>query len=374
VRISEDVMVVDPDRGVLAALASDAAPSLGPLLAKHAEERFEGAVVKLTTSARETVEEAIGEVTLLRAELAATLASRHGLAAAAAGLHPWSEASAPRTLAPLRPRPMTEVAGILGRLDPMCGLRVAVALPDSDRAVRALDGLRLQVPLIVALSANSPFWRGRYTGLASTRTVLRTTGCPGGLPRGFGSYANYVAAIDALITAGKIPGASSVDWDARLQPELGVLELTVMDSQTRIAEVAALAALVQCLARLNAERGDPGQTTIPELVLENRAAAAQKGMRARLIDAAGHFTHSAIEELALLVDACAPVARRLGCARELAYVHRLAADAGHVRQRTITASAGLGGLVTELIRDFADAPYATRASPRSDDAIRGAPS
>jgi carboxylate-amine ligase len=349
-------MVVNPERGVLAALGSNGGSVLGPLLASRASLQYGGAVVSLMTAARDTVAEAVCEAGMLRSELATALHERHGLAAAAAGLHPWSELLEPPALAPLRSRPATEVAGILGRFDPICGLRLQIAVPDADAATRALDGLRLHVPLLLALAANSPFWRGRFTGLASTRIALRATGSQSGLPRAFGSYLSYVLAVDALIQGGAIASPLSMAWDARLRPDAGAVEVTVMDSQTRIDDVAGLAALVQCVVRLHAERERERDDVIPELLLANRSAATHKGLRARLIDPAGHFTHPAADELAMLVDACAPIARELSCSRELAGLWRNTTDPGHARQRSITATAGLAGLVGELIRDFGGSP------------------
>jgi glutamate---cysteine ligase / carboxylate-amine ligase len=354
-QIAEDVMVVDPADGALAALPPEAANAFGPLLAPHAELQFAGTVVTLTTTLRNTVAEALAEASQLRSELARTLRSAHGHAAVAAGLHPWSEAPAAPTLAPPRSRPPTEVAGILGRSDPTCAATIAVTVPDGDAAVRALDGLRLELPLILALAANSPFWRGRYTGLASTRTALRASGCQGGLPRSFGSYTAYTAALDALIRSGAIASASAVGWDVRLRPERGAIEVLVMDSQSRISDLGSLAALVVCLTRRHAE-SDGGRAAIPELVLENRAAAIQKGMRAELIDPAGHFVQPAVDELGLVVEACAPVSRELGCARELAAVQRNVTDPGHSRQRSLAANVGMSGLVTELIHEFTGTP------------------
>jgi carboxylate-amine ligase len=162
------------------------------------------------------------------------------------------------------------------------------------------------------------------------------------LPRAFGSYAAYVEAVDALVRAGAVGDPESVEWDVRLRPADGALELTVMDAQTRVDEVAGLAALVQCLARVHAADGARRAVVIPEVLLHNRAAAAREGIRTA-------------DELAALVEECAPVARELGCSHELAGIRRNATDPGHARQRSITASAGLAGLVGSLVADFADA-------------------
>jgi carboxylate-amine ligase len=341
VRLSEDVMVVEPDRRALACLADDALDSMGRLLTAHAE--LTGAVVTLTTTPRESVAEAAAEATLLRSELADALAARADLTAFAAGLHPWSETGD-------------------GRLDPVCGFRVDVAVPDADGAVRALDALRLHVPLLIALSANSPFWRGRDTGLASARTALRAAGRHPELTRSFGTYTAYVAAIDALLAARAIRSADSVPWDARVRPDLGAVEVTVMDSQTRPSQLAPLAALVQCLVRLHAEGNRADRDVLPELVLHNRAVAARMGARAELIDPAGHFARRVIDELELTVDACAPAARELGCARELASVLQCATDPGDACQRSIEARFGMTGLLSEMVEAFSWTPTAARTS------------
>ena len=109
--------------------------------------------------------------------------------------------------------------------------------------------------MLLALSANSPFWQGRDTGLASARTPVFSTFPRTGIPRPFASYAEYVEAIDVLVRCEAIPEPTFLWWDARLQPRFGTLEVRVMDAQTRAPDTAALAALVQCIVRLEATEG-----------------------------------------------------------------------------------------------------------------------
>jgi glutamate---cysteine ligase / carboxylate-amine ligase len=354
VRISEDVMIVEPDGGGLAGIGRDDLHALGRLVRAHATLHFGHAVVTLTTTRRDTVAEAAAEAALLRSELAEALMCRHDLAAVASGLHPTSDAADKRSPASPRSR----------KADPVCALRVDVAVPDSHAAVRALDGLRLHIPLLLALSANSPFWRGRDTGLASARTAMRAATGHAELTRSFFSYGEYVAVLDALLHARVIRRAAVVDWDARLRPDLGAVEVTVMDSQAQPSRVGPLAALVQSLVRLHAERDRDSGDVIPELVLHNRAAATEKGVRAELVDPSGHFVQRVIDELATVVDACAPAARELGCPRELAAVVHCATDPGYACQRSIVAARGLGGLLVEMVEAFAGAhPLGTMPAP-----------
>ena len=128
-----------------------------------------------------------------------------------------------------------------------------------------------------------------------------------------------------------------------------------MDAQTRVADTAAIATLVQCLVRLEAER-EPGQahaTDPPEVVSENRFIAARDGMAADLVDPPAGGRRPVRERLAALVDACGAHAHALGCARELAQVPMLAASPGAARQRAMAERAGsLEGLVEALSDDF----------------------
>jgi carboxylate-amine ligase len=360
VRLSEDVMLIDPERGVLAPLSDEEIHTLSPLLTGRCASALEGSVVRLTTAPHDTVEAAAADLGLLRATLATALEARHARHVLAAGMHPWSECPDP-AVGHGHARAATEIWGILGRLDPTCSLRIDVAVPDPETALRSLNGLRVHLPLILALGADSPFWRGRFTGFASARTALRASLGHTGMPRRFRSYRDYVATMAALIDSGAIRGPSAIDWDARLRPDEGVVEVAIADAQPRVSDVSALAAFVQCLVRLHATgESDLGDTPIPEVLLENRLAAAKKGIRAEMIDVGGTFSQPATEELRIVGESCAAVGRELDCARQLAAIGRLAADPGHIRQRHIASREGLAGVVAYLSSVFVE-PLAVEA-------------
>jgi carboxylate-amine ligase len=240
----------------------------------------------------------------------------------------------------------------LARREPTFGLHVHVAVPSAETAVRALNAIRGHLPVLLALSGNSPFWQGRDSGLASARTPVFQAFPRTGPPRWFRDYADYVEAIDVLVRCDAIPEPTFLWWDARLQPRFGTLEVRIMDAQTRVEDTAAIASLVQCLVRLEAGR-EPAPPDAPEVLDENRFIAARDGMEARLVDPAAWSRRPVRDRLAELLDACAPFARALGCVDELADVARLAASPGAVRQRELVARTGdLEGLVDALSREF----------------------
>ena len=168
----------------------------------------------------------------------------------------------------------------LARREPTFGLHVHVAVPNPEQAVRAYNRMRAHLPMLLALSGNSPFWQGRDTGLASMRTPLFQAFPRVGIPRMFRSYADYVESIDLLLRCDAFPEPTFLWWDVRLQPRFGTLEVRVMDAQTRVADTAALTALVQCLVRLEALEGHASHVLVsrPEVLEENRFIAARDGM------------------------------------------------------------------------------------------------
>jgi carboxylate-amine ligase len=350
VGVEEEVMLVSPRTWLPASRCEDVLAALPEGLASCARAETHGSALELATVPHATVGAAAAQLAELRAGLADTLEELE-LRAAVAGTHPtarWEDIEvSPGARYQFVHASMRELA----RREPTFGLHVHVAVPSPEAALRALNALRLHIPVLLALSGNSPFWQGRDSGLASARTPAFQAFPRTGTARRFDDYADYVEAIDVLVRCDAIPEPTFLWWDARLQPAFGTVEVRVMDAQTRVEDAAAIAALVQCLVRLEAERGDvpAGVAEADEVVAENRFIAARDGMRACLIDPPERVW--ARERLDALVRACEPVALTLGCAGELACVPALADSPGAERQREI----GLEGLVEALSEEFLEA-------------------
>ena len=248
----------------------------------------------------------------------------------------------------------------LARREPTFGLHVHVAVPNPEQAVRAYNRMRAHLPMLLALSGNSPFWQGRDTGLASMRTPLFQAFPRVGIPRMFRSYAEYVESIDLLLRCDAFPEPTFLWWDVRLQPRFGTLEVRVMDAQTRVADTAALTAFVQCLVHMEALEGYASHMLVsrPEVLEENRFIAARDGMEARFVDPETERRRPAREWLGELLDACAPHAADLGCTDELESIRTLSAATGAARQRSRAGRGSapqLGRLMRALHADFTTA-------------------
>jgi carboxylate-amine ligase len=358
VGLEEELMLLDPDDFALAQRSDDVLPRLPAELAAHVSAETHQAAIELATRPHATVGEAIAELRELRAWLAAELDGL-GLTVAGAGTHPFAQWTETRVSPASRYQVILRTMADLARREPTFALHVHVGVGDPERAVRLLNRLRTHLPVLLALSANSPFWQGRATGLASTRTPVFGMFPRTGIPRRFSSYGDWVETVDALLRCGAFPEPTFLWWDIRPQPKLGTVEIRVMDAQSRMEATAALVALVQAVARLELEEGFAPTVLVgaDEVLAENRFLAARDGIEAELLDAAAGRAGPARDALATLLDAARPHADALGCRDELELVWRLAAEPGFGRQLDIAAGEGgsLPRMLAQLARGFSPA-------------------
>jgi glutamate---cysteine ligase / carboxylate-amine ligase len=327
--VEEEFMLLDPRDWTLASCTDTVIAELPAELQDRVTRETHAGVLEVATRPHRRVADAVAELADLRVRLADTLA-RLGLRAAAAGTHPSAAWHDTAVSSHERYREIGESMRVLARREPTLATHVHIGVPAPEDAVRLLNGLRAHLPLLLALSANSPFWQGRVTGFASTRTTLFDAFPRSGVPRRFSGYTDWAATVARLVRSRAIADPTFLWWDVRLQPRFGTVEVRSMDAQTRVDDVAALAALVQSLARLELE--GPDHDVPAELIEENRFLASRDGMQASLIDVHTGERVAAVRLLERILDACRPHARALGCEQELGTVRRLAARTGASRQ------------------------------------------
>ena len=348
-------MLLHASDSALASWIDSILPALATDLADHVDAETHSSALELRTGVHDGVPGAIAELAALRGELRDQLAGRR-LRAACAGMHPSTVWQETRISGGERYQLLYASLRELARREPTFALHVHVAVPDPEDAVRAMNGLRRHLPLLLALSANSPFWQGRETGLASTRTPMFGAFPRVGLPRAFADYGDYVESIDLLLRCGAFPEPTFLWWDVRLQPRWGTVEVRIMDAQITVADSAALVALVQSLVHMEVSASAapaPYQSDSTELLAENRFLAARDGMQARFLDPEIEGQVSAHDVLSSTLDACAPHADELGCRDELETARELSRHPGTERQRErAREGAGLGGLVAALADAF----------------------
>jgi glutamate---cysteine ligase / carboxylate-amine ligase len=262
------------------------------------------------------------------------------------GVHPNARAGE----AEIHPAPRYQaIQGDLRGLlrTPICGQHIHVGLPDEQTAVRAYNGIRTHVPLLNALAANSPYWFGEDSGLASARTVLFRSYPRAAMAPEFADFAEFLRVTREVCTAAGLDDYTHIWWDARIHPTLGTVEIRAADSQFDLRRVAALTALVHCLTRLEADRD---QSKIPsrEALAESSFQATRHGLEATLLDRDAEPVPA--RDLAhRCLDAAAAFAGELGCERELAYIKvMLREGTGADLQREAFADGGMRALLTFL--------------------------
>jgi glutamate---cysteine ligase / carboxylate-amine ligase len=235
---------------------------------------------------------------------------------------------------------------------PICGQHIHVGMPDEETAVRAYNGIRTHVPLLNALAANSPFWFAEDSGLASSRTVIFRSYPRAAMPPQFADFEQFCTVTRQVCAAGRLDDYTHIWWDVRIHPGLGTIEIRAADAQFSLRRVGALAALVHCLSRVEAERDQNG---IParEALAESSFQATRHGLDARLLDREGELVPARTLGRRCLQTA-ATVAGEFGCEHELEYVAAMLDEgSGASVQRRVHAAHGMRGLLAFLVSETA---------------------
>lgn len=335
--VEEEVMLISAMSNTLANRIDAVLPRLPADVVTHMTPETHGSAVELRTDVHATVGTAIDQIATLRRSLAATLKTLR-LRAAAAGTHPFAVWEEIVVSAGERYQFVHGSMRELARREPTFALHVHVGIADPEVAIKVHNRMRIFLPVLLALSANSPFWQGRDTGLSSARTPLFQAFPRVGVPRPFHSYEQYMKAVDLLIRTDAIPEPTFLWWDVRPQPALGTIEVRVMDSQTRNEDTAALVAMTQCIARREAldSQLTTRQIDSQESISENRFLAARDGVEAELIDSERGIRVPVDQIVRRLVEALRPHAQDLGCEAELDHCLEMVRENGAVRQRRLS--------------------------------------
>jgi glutamate---cysteine ligase / carboxylate-amine ligase len=252
---------------------------------------------------------------------AAAAAEREGLAIAAAATHPFARPEAQPIVKEQRYVTFAGYGGISVRRQGVQGLHVHVGMASADDCWRCLEGILPWLPVVLALSANSPWFAGELNGMASNRAPILAELPRAGVPPAFASYAEWEGWVERLGALGVAEDYTRIWWDVRPHPKLGTIEVRVPDQPTDVGRSAAFAALLQALCasaldgvlpRNGPLLGDRGRADY----IQNRWSAARFGPRAKLVHPDGSSYAPASELGAELVALVKPAAAALG-AREL---------------------------------------------------------
>ena len=345
VGVEEELLLVDPNTRRLAPVAEEVLPRMEVPEGTAAHEAY-AACLELRSPVCAGAGEAVG-----------TLASGRRAAAAAggtllaAGVHPAAGfGEAPLVDAERYRRVQAEMRGVIGRT-PECALHVHLGMPDPEAAMRACNGLRGWLPLLQGLTANSPWWFGRDSGLASARFSLVRSYPGRGIPPVFRDFNHYAETVADAATAGGVADYTFLWWDVRPHPRLGTVEVREMDVQTSLEDAAAVAALAHGLGLAAAADG-PGEHAPSEAIGWSSFRAARDGVGAEILH--GGSVRPLPEVARAAVELARPHLREAGGEAALDGVERILREGGGAAcQRAAHAQGGMDGLLEWLVAETA---------------------
>jgi carboxylate-amine ligase len=243
-------------------------------------------VLEIAVGPHENTSEAATTLRALRRDVAEA-AARRELRIGSAGTHPFALWEEQRIAARPRYRELISALRFVARQELIFGLHVHVGIDDADKAIHVANGMRVHVPILLALSANSPYWRADDTGLASARMPIFRAFPRTGIPPHYADWADYERRIGFMVDAGVIEDYTFLWYDVRPHPNLGTVEIRAMDAQTHVEHTLGLAALIQALVKELSEHFEAGEqlgVSPHEMLDENRWLAARHGLAGEMVD------------------------------------------------------------------------------------------
>jgi glutamate---cysteine ligase / carboxylate-amine ligase len=258
------------------------------------------------------------------------LAARNDALLGATGTHPWSPWQEQQIIDTDHYRRVQDLLQYVAWRNNTFSLHVHVGVNGAERAVRICDRLRVVMPELLAISANSPFLDGRHSGLHSARTQIFTKSFPRcGIPDAFGSWQAYADYIDFLVRTHSIIEFTQVWWSVRPHHSYGTVEMRICEAQSRGDDSTALAGLItSCVAQaaLDHDEGVPFDDPPRRMIEENVWRAIRYGLSGELIDLERGDVLPARARLERLLAWVAPMAEEIGAAPYLAIPERNAAE------------------------------------------------
>ncbi len=313
--VEEEMHIVDATTGELVPRIEEIMARLPEDLKEAVSYELFQSVLEIKTPPCASVAEAEGILRELRSRVG-SWAAACGTALASAGTHPFSRYMNQKITDQERYKKVIRTLRWVAQREVIFGQHVHVGVPDEEATIEAHNRLSEKVPLLLALSANSPFWQGMDTGYESTRVKIFETFPRAGLPPAFPDYEAFERYVDLMVAAGAMDDYTFCWWDVRPHSRIGTIELRVLDSQTSIESAIALAALTQCLVAKALDENPKGPYN-RELATENKFRAARHGMDAAFYDAAKGVSIPARERARSLVEELRPVSQHLKCENEL---------------------------------------------------------
>ena len=289
VGIEEEFQILQPDSRSLTQRFEELYEAAGrdEVLVESVAGELISSEIEIRSGRGETITDALAAQREARTRLF-RLAAERGLLLAATGTHPWSPWQEQQIIDTDHYHRVEEGLKYVAWRNNTFSVHVHVGIRGADRAVAVCDRLRVLLPDLLAISANSPFLDGRDSGLHSVRSQIFTKSFPRcGIPEPFGSFAAYKEYIDFLLRTGSIVEPTQLWWSIRPHHSFGTVEVRICDAQSTAEESSALIGLiVACVVQAALDYDDGALPEPPpgRLIEENFWRAIRYGLDGRMID------------------------------------------------------------------------------------------
>ena len=323
--VEEEFQMVDCNTGQLASRVHTILEKGVPLLGDKIKAEMLQSAIEIITGVAPNLAALRGELRAL-IESVARLVEAEGLALVSAGTHPsslWQEQMRTNND---RYEVLEEEYQDVGRSILIFALHVHVGLESHEMAVPLMSQLRTWLPHLLALSSNSPFWNGRYTGLKSYRSIVWRRFPRSGVPPLFTTTSEFDDYVQSLVRTKCIDNGKRIWWDIRPHPFFNTIEFRIFDMPATLDDTLAIVALCQALvAKLTWMYKRNMQTyALPtHMIEENKWRAARYGLDAEFVDFVQHRTLPMRDSIHELLDFVDDVVDDLGGRRDLNYLRSL---------------------------------------------------
>src|ERR671913_1671955 len=275
--VEEELSVVDATTGELVPKIEEIMGGLPDQLGEFVSYELFQSVLEIKTPPCASAAEAERHLREMRSRVG-SWAAACGASLASVGTHPFSRYRDQMVTDHERYKNVIRTLRWIAQREVIFGQHVHVAVPGSEEAIIAHNHLSGHSPLLLALSANSPFWQGFDTGFESARVKIFESFPRAGLPPAFPDYGSFEGYVDLMVASGAMEDYTFCWWDVRPHPKFGTIELRVLDSQTNLKPAVALSALTQCLVARSLEDAASQGPYDRELAVENKMRASRYGM------------------------------------------------------------------------------------------------
>ena len=359
--IEEEFQMVDRHTGRLASCVHTILEKGTPLLGEQIKAEMLQSAVEIITPVCADIIDARTRLCHLRKDLE-RLVSEEGLALISAGTHPsalWQEQQ--RTSSE-RYEMLEDEYQDVGRSILIFGMHVHVGVED-ELKVPLMNQMRTWLPHLLALSSNSPFWAGRYSGLKSYRSIVWKRFPRSGIPEVFPSTSSFEEYVQCLVRTGCIDNGKRIWWDIRPHPFFSTIEFRACDMPATIEDTMSIVALCQAMvAKLTwlYKRNLSTPVIARHYIDENKWRAARYGLDAEIVDFTQNRRMSMRDSLHQLVDFVDDIIDDLGSRREIDHIHTVLEDpqgtgADHqiaVYQKTGSVDAVTQFLIQQTMKDL----------------------